>query len=98
MTAQAWRGIAAEDVEEVTGGLSTLLRRRARRLLTGLLRPHRGAMIAIVVLVMSANLAALAGPWLVGLGIDDGIPPLIHGGDAGPLLLIVAAFYAAIFV
>jgi ATP-binding cassette, subfamily B, bacterial len=98
VTAQAWRGVAAEDVDEVTGGLSTLLRRRARRLLTGLLRPHRAAMIIIGVLVVTANLAALAGPWLVGLGIDDGIPPLAHSGDITPLLLIVAAFFAAISV
>ncbi len=98
MTAQAWRGIAAEDVEEVTGRLSTLLRRRARQLLIRLLRPHRAAMIAIGVLVVTANLAALAGPWLVGLGIDDGLPPLIHRGDITPLLLIVAAFFAAISV
>jgi ATP-binding cassette, subfamily B, bacterial len=98
VTAQAWRGIAAEDVDEVTSGLSTLLRRRARRLLTTLLQPHRAAMIAIGVLVVTANLAALAGPWLVGLGIDDGLPPLIHGGDITPLLLIVAAFFAAISV
>jgi ATP-binding cassette subfamily B protein len=98
VTVQAWRGIAAEDVDEVTGGLSTLLRRRARRLLTTLLQPHRTAMIAIGLLVVTANLAALAGPWLVGLGIDDGLPPLVHGGDITPLLLIVAAFFAAISV
>jgi len=98
VTAQAWRGVAAEDVDEVTGGLSTLLRRRARRLLTALLAPHRGAMIATGVLVVTANLAALAGPWLVGLGIDDGLPPLIHHGDMTPLLLIVAAFFASISV
>jgi ATP-binding cassette subfamily B protein len=98
VTAQAWRGVATEDVDEVTGGLSTLLRRRARRLLNGLLRPHRAAMIAIGVLVVIANLAALAGPWLVGLGIDDGIPPLAHHGDITPLLLIVAAFFVAISV
>ncbi|HEY6277945.1 MAG TPA: ABC transporter ATP-binding protein [Streptosporangiaceae bacterium] len=96
MTAtQSWRGIATEDIE-VSGGLATLLRRRARRLLTGLLRPHRRAVIGIGVLVMLANLAALAGPWLVGVGIDAGIPPLIHGGDVVPLALIVAAFFAAI--
>jgi len=32
-TPDAWRGIAAEDADEVTGGLAALLRRRARRLL-----------------------------------------------------------------
>lgn len=38
---EAWRGIAAEDAEEITAGLSAFLRRRSRRLLASLLRPHR---------------------------------------------------------
>jgi ATP-binding cassette, subfamily B, bacterial len=96
MTTQTWRGIAAEDVDELTAGMSALLRRRARRLLTNLLRPYRRAVAAILVLVVAANLAALAGPWLVGVGIDRGIPPLIQSGDAVPLATIVAAFFAAI--
>jgi ATP-binding cassette, subfamily B, bacterial len=38
----------------------------------------------------------LRGPgWL---GIDEGIPPLVHGGDVAPLAGIVAAFFAAIAV
>jgi ATP-binding cassette, subfamily B, bacterial len=96
--AEAWRGIAAEDVEHVTASLSALLRRRARRLLTSLLRPHRRAVLASMALIVTANLAALAGPWLVGVGIDRGIPPLIHGGDARPLAAIVAAFFAVVAV
>jgi ATP-binding cassette, subfamily B, bacterial len=98
MTAETWQGIAAEDVDNVTSGLSALLRRRARRLLTGLLRPSRRQVAWTLVLIVTANVAALAGPWLVGLGIDSGIPPLIHGGDVAPLAGIVAAFFAAIAV
>ncbi|HEY7359426.1 MAG TPA: ABC transporter ATP-binding protein, partial [Streptosporangiaceae bacterium] len=90
MTADAWRGIAAEEADQLTAGVSALLRRRARRLLTDLLRPHRRAVAAIGALVVTANLAALAGPWLVGVGIDRGIPPLMHGGDVVPLAVIVA--------
>jgi ABC-type multidrug transport system fused ATPase/permease subunit len=96
MTADAWRGIAAEETDQLTAGVSALLRRRARRLLTDLLRPHQRAVAAIGVLVVTANLAALAGPWLVGVGIDRGIPPLIHGGDVVPLAVIVAGFFAAV--
>jgi ATP-binding cassette, subfamily B, bacterial len=98
MTAETWQGIAAEDVDNVTSGLSALLRRRARRLLTGLLRPYRRQVAWTLVLIVIANVAALAGPWLVGLGIDEGIPPLVHGGDIAPLAGIVAAFFAAIAV
>jgi ATP-binding cassette, subfamily B, bacterial len=96
MTADAWRGIAAEETDQLTAGVSALLRRRARRLLTDLLRPHKGAVAGTLVLVVAANLAALAGPWLVGLGIDQGIPPLIHDGDLMPLAVIVAAFFGAV--
>jgi ATP-binding cassette, subfamily B, bacterial len=98
VTAETWQGIAAEDVDEVSSGLSALLRRRARRLLTALLRPYRRQVGWALVLVVIANLAALAGPWLVGLGIDDGIPPLAHDGDVAPLAGIVAAFFAAVAV
>jgi ATP-binding cassette subfamily B protein len=95
---QAWQGIAAEDADEVSSGVSTLLRRRARRLLTSLLRPYRRQVAWTLVLIVIANVAALAGPWLVGLGIDSGIPPLVHGGDVAPLAGIVAAFFVAVIV
>jgi ATP-binding cassette, subfamily B, bacterial len=98
MTAETWQGIAAEDVDQVTSGLSALLRRRARRLLTALLHPYRRQVAWTLVLIVLANVAALTGPWLVGLGIDEGIPPLIHGGDVAPLAVITAAFFAAVAV
>jgi len=96
MTADAWRGIAAEETDQLTAGVSALLRRRARRLLTDLLRPQWRAVAGTIVLVVAANLAALTGPWLIGLGIDKGIPPLVHDGNLVPLAVIVAAFFAAI--
>jgi ATP-binding cassette subfamily B protein len=98
VTADAWRGVAPEQVEEVTASLSALLRLRARRLLADLARPYRRQVAASLALILAANLAALAGPWLVGLGIDLGIPPLIHGGDAVPLIVIVAAFFLTVTV
>ncbi|MCW2905997.1 MAG: transporter related protein [Actinomycetia bacterium] len=98
MTSGAWRGIAAEDADEVTGSLAALLRRRARRLLFSLLRPQQARVTGTFVLIVTANLAALAGPWLVGVAIDRGIPPLLHGGDLVPLALYVAGFAAAVAV
>jgi ABC-type multidrug transport system fused ATPase/permease subunit len=98
MTTDAWRGIAAEDADEVTGGLAALLRRRARRLLFSLLGPQQARVLVTFVLIVTANLAALAGPWLVGVAIDRGIPPLLHGGNLVPLALYVAGFAAAVAV
>jgi ATP-binding cassette subfamily B protein len=94
-TTPAWRGIASEEAEEITGKLGTLLRRRSRRLLGSLLGPHRRLAAAIFGLIVIAQLAALAGPWLVGVGIDR-IPQLEKTHNAGPMALIIVAFGIAV--
>jgi ATP-binding cassette, subfamily B, bacterial len=97
-TIEAWRGVAAEKADEVTAGLAALLRERSRRLLGDLLRPHRRAVITTISLIVAESLAALAGPWLVGLAIDNGLPPLLHAHDAAPLLTLAAAFGVAVAI
>jgi ATP-binding cassette, subfamily B, bacterial len=94
----AWRGVAAEKAEDVTASLAALLRERSRRLLGRLLRPHRRAVLLTVSLIVVESLAALAGPWLVGLAIDNGIPPLIRSRDAAPLIVLSALFALAVAV
>ena len=98
MTSDAWRGVGAEKAEEVSAGLAALLRERSRRLLGDLLRPYRRAVIATISLIVVESLAALAGPWLIGIAIDNGLPPLLHAHDAAPLLGIAAAFAVAVGV
>jgi ATP-binding cassette, subfamily B, bacterial len=93
--AQEWRGIAAEDADEIKGRLGALLRRRSRRLLRDLLRPYHRLAATIFALIVIANLAALAGPWLVGVGIDR-IPQLERTHNAGPISLIIVAFAVAV--
>ena len=90
----SWRGVAAESVEEVRGGLAGFLRARSRRLLGSLLRPHRRALAGLALVVIVENLAAMAGPYLIKVGIDRGVPQVAEG-DSGPLILAVAAFAAA---
>ncbi len=94
---QAWRGIAAEQEDEITGKLSMLLRRRSRALLTNLLGPSRRLVVAIFLMIVAAQLAALAGPWLIGVGIDK-IPQLEHTRDSGPMELVIAAFVASVLI
>jgi ATP-binding cassette, subfamily B, bacterial len=94
----SWRGVAAEKAEEVSAGLAALLRERSRRLLGDLLRPHRRAVITTISLIVVESLAVLAGPWLVGIAIDSGLPPLLDHQDALPLLGIAAAFAVAVGV
>ncbi len=95
--AEAWRGIASEQEEEISGKLGTLLRRRSRRLLADLLGPYRRLVMTIFVLIVTAQVAALVGPWLVGVGIDK-IPQLEATHDAGPMELIIVAFAVAVIV
>jgi ATP-binding cassette, subfamily B, bacterial len=95
--AEAWRGIAAEQEDEITGKLSALLRRRSRALLADLLGPYRRLVAVIFGLIVAAQLAALAGPWLVGVGIDK-IPALERTHNAGPMALIIVVFAGSVIV
>jgi ATP-binding cassette subfamily B protein len=96
-SAQPWRGIAAEQVDDLPKGLALLLRRRSRALLADLLRPHRRRVTFICLLILAANLAALAGPWLVGIGVDR-IPALIATQDPVPLIITVVEFSVAVLI
>ena len=95
--AQSWRGIAAEEATQFSKGLSLLLRRRSRALLADLLRPHGRTVALIGLLVLIANLAGLAGPWLIGIAVDR-VPALIRTHDSAPIILVVAGFCVAIAV
>jgi ATP-binding cassette, subfamily B, bacterial len=94
---QTWRGIATERVDEVSAPLAALLRRRSRLLLSDLLRPYRRGVAWTAAAIVVASLAALAGPWLVGIAIDSGIPPMLRS-DPVPLLRIAALFAATVVI
>jgi ATP-binding cassette, subfamily B, bacterial len=89
----AWRGLAAKGTTEdvVPDKASVVLREQSRRLLGELLRPHRRAIAVLVVIVLVENAARLAVPYLVHLGIDYGIPPIVNGESPSTLITIVAA-------
>ena len=93
-----WRGVAAENLEELSAPLEALLRKRSRRLLADLLRPHRRAVGLTAAAIIVASLTSLAGPWLIGIAIDNGIPPLVNSGDPVPLLRIAAVFALTVIV
>jgi len=98
LDAKSWRGIAAEHAgDDVSAPLAALLRRRSRVLLASLLRPHRRGVTLTAVLIVVSSLCALAGPWLIGIAIDNGLPPMLKG-NAGPLLWIALAFAVTVLV
>ncbi len=96
MSQPTWRGISAVDAEEAaerevesrfTGGSGQLLRE--------LLRPYRNAIRILILIVVVENAARLSIPYLVKLGIDDGIDPIRVAGDTGPLLQVVGIMLVA---
>ncbi|MEU8383088.1 ABC transporter ATP-binding protein [Streptosporangium sp. NPDC048865] len=90
-----WRGVAAENQDELSARVSFLLRDRSRRLLGDLLRPYRREIVLLVAIIVTCNVASLAIPYLVKVGIDAGIPPMVAGAGPGTLVTVVAAILAA---
>jgi ABC-type multidrug transport system fused ATPase/permease subunit len=95
--APAWRGVSQQESDAVTVDLSAALRGRSLRLLRQLLRPHRRALWWAVALLLVQNAAAMAGPFLVMVGIDRGIPPINAGQPPTVLLVVTALFVVAAF-
>ena len=84
-----WRGVAAEKIDDVSASGGLFLRARSRRLLGSLLQPHRRALVRATVLIVVVTGAEMAGPYLVSVGIDSGIPA-IRRGDWSPIGAAVA--------
>jgi len=95
---QAWRGKSEQESDIETVELSAALRGRSRRLLRLLLRPHKRALWWAIVLLLIQNAAAMAGPYLVKVGIDRGIPPIDDDGDASVLIAVTIAFVVAALI
>ncbi|MCZ2830134.1 ABC transporter ATP-binding protein [Modestobacter sp. VKM Ac-2986] len=89
-----WRGVSTEEDDALTASASTFLRGRSRRLLGELVRPHRRSLWWLLAVVVVQNLAWLAGPFLIGVGIDSAVPALLDG-DSGPLVWTTVALVAA---
>ncbi|MEU4576374.1 ABC transporter ATP-binding protein [Nonomuraea sp. ATR24] len=90
-----WRGVASEDQDELTDKVSGLLRARSRKLLGDLLKPHHKAIALLTAVIVVSNAAGLAIPYLVKVGIDAGIPPMLRGTGPGTLLTVVGVILAA---
>ena len=90
---EAWRGVAAEDLDEVTTAIGLKLQARSRRLLRSLVKPHRRAVALAVVMVIGENLAGLVGPVLIAAALDSGIPAVSHG-HPGTLIACALGYLA----
>lgn len=97
-TTNDWRGVASEDRDEIPQKVSLVLRERSRRLLGQLLRPHRRLLGYLLIAVLIENAARLSVPYLVKVGIDSGIPPILADEGYGTLLKVVAVVLVAVVV
>ena len=90
-----WRGVAAEQQDEITEKASLFLRDRSRKLLGDLLRPHRKLLVWLIAIVIAENAARLAIPYLIKVGIDRGIPPILANEGMTTLVTVVGVVLVA---
>jgi ATP-binding cassette subfamily B protein len=87
---ETWRGQFEEDPDRELSRATTIrLKEDSRKLLGELLRPYQKLIWLLVVIVVVENGARLAVPYLVHLGIDNGIPPILAGKGSSQLITIV---------
>jgi len=67
-------------------------------LLNSLLAPHRARLIGLFALILFGESMALAGPYLIKVAIDSGIPPLAAGGSPGSLITTCVLFVGSVIV
>ncbi|NQX15146.1 ABC transporter ATP-binding protein [Rathayibacter sp. VKM Ac-2857] len=82
---------STEERDDLTRAESAALRRRSLALLGSLLRPLRLRLVLTAVVVVISTAAQVAGPALIALGIDNGLPAILDG-DGTPLVLTVIAY------
>lgn len=99
MSVTDWRGrVKEQDGDDLPIDESVPRRREARALLWNLLKPYRVTVFLLALVVVVENAARLSVPLLVQRGIDHGIPPLLEGGPARELMLIVGALCGVVVV
>lgn len=85
-----WRGQFEEDPDrELSRATTVRLKEDSRKLLGELLRPYSKLIWILIVIVVVENGARLAVPYLVHLGIDNGIPPILAGEGSRELITVV---------
>jgi ATP-binding cassette, subfamily B, bacterial len=94
-----WRGrIKDSQADDLPIDESLPRRREARALLGSLLRPFRTTVALLAIVVVVENVARLSVPLLVQRGIDKGIPPILDGGPAHTLMMIVGVLCAVVMI
>jgi ATP-binding cassette, subfamily B, bacterial len=98
-----WRGQLAQTADEETRRAEEFvpsgrprLREDARTLLGELVRPHRGAIAAVLFIVLVQVAATMAGPWLIGYAIDTSLPQALDGHYGSLIVVSIGLVVAAL--
>jgi ABC-type multidrug transport system fused ATPase/permease subunit len=98
MSTTDWRGQAVESADDSVIDETVSRRGEARALLFSLLRPYRAVIAVLAIIVVVENAARLSVPILVQRGIDHGIPPILAGGSARELVVILAVLCGVVIL
>ncbi|GAA1677583.1 ABC transporter ATP-binding protein [Kribbella yunnanensis] len=95
---QSWRGVYEDEgSKELSKATTVRLKEDSRKLLGELLRPYKKLIWILVAIVVIENAARLAVPYLVHLGIDNGIPPILAGdGPRALITVVIAVLFSAL--
>jgi ATP-binding cassette subfamily B protein len=92
-----WQGLLTPDAAEAARQQDDIvitgrprLRSDARQLLGELVRPHKRAIVGVLLIVLVQVVATMAEPWLIGIAIDTSLPHALHG-DYGSLIGVTVA-------
>jgi len=88
-------GVEGEERTDYTREESREIRARSLRLLGVLLRPVRGRVALALVVVVVSTALQVAGPTLIAIGIDQGLPALMKQKDWAPILFTVGGYLIA---
>src|SRR5690606_25779080 len=84
-------GVAGEERHDLTKAESRQIRARSMRLLGSLVSAMKARIALTAAVIIVSTGAQVVGPALIAFGIDRGLPAVI-GGDATPLVIVVAAY------
>ena len=99
MTTTEWRGrVKDSQDDDLPIDENAPRRREARALLGSLLKPYSTSVALLALVVVVENVARLSVPLLVQRGIDKGIPPILDGGPAHTLMVVVGVLCGVLVI
>ncbi len=85
-------GVEGEERDDFSRAESKQIRARSLRLLGSLVRPLRWRIAGTMVVLVISIALQVAGPALIALGINNGLPALLDENDWMPVVVIVSVY------